>query len=351
MDNSETIKLVRRLKQQFDDESVELALSELSSKNFDWRLVSPLRQGRGSAQRDSLINEAIATWGVSRDNASFDVPHSTNLAQNKEGLYPFVAEKAASHFPRKNWTEDATLLLIALMNAKGRAQDPKWIKSWYLNADESSLDGKVVATHLRTTGGCRKSIGFARVALAIPVSDYMEVARALLPFYRRKFFRRGFDRELKRNVRGRTVHHILPDLLKRAPSKRNRALAKQALKLALPEDAHRILLELLRHTDDPEVVRLAKQRVAQFPNAPDSFDLMRGLASIDPDLAVPWLFTWIETARFDQACEAMITILVNAPTPENFQAARVWFEERKELAIGAVRGSAFDLATLLKRSL
>lgn len=134
MDNSETIKLVKRLYQEFDDESVELALSELSSKNFDWRLVSPLRQGRGSAQRDSLINEAIATWGVSRDDGSFGVPDSKNLAHNKEGLSRFVAEKAASHFPRKNWTEDATLLLIALMNAKGRAQDPKWIKGWYLNA-------------------------------------------------------------------------------------------------------------------------------------------------------------------------------------------------------------------------
>lgn len=347
MDQSETVKLVRRLKQQFDDESVELALSELSSKNFDWRLVSPLRQGRGSAQRDSVINETIATWGAPREDGSFGVPDSKSLVQNKEVLSPFVAEKAASHLPRKNWTEDATHLLIALMNAKGRAQDPKWIKSWYLNADVSSLDGKVVATHLRTTGGCRKSIEFARDALAFPVSGYMEVARALFPFYHRKFFRRGFDRELKRNVRGPTVHHIIPDLLKLAPTRRNRALAKQALLLAVPEDAQRILLELIRHTDDPEVVTLAKQRVAQFPNAPDSFDLMRSLATIEPDLAVPWLFTWIETARFDQTCEAMITILRNAPSAENYHRARVWFAEREEQARGAVRGSVFDLAALL----
>lgn len=346
MDQSETVKLVRRLKQQFDDESVELALSELSSKNFDWRLVSPLRQGRGSAQRDSVINEAIATWGMSRDDGSFGVRDSKNLAL-KEGLSPFVAEKAASHLQRNNWNNDSTLLLISLMKAKGRGQNPKWIRLWYLNANESSLDGKVVATHLRTTGGCRNAIRYARAALAIPVSGYMEVARALFPFYHRKFFRRGFDRELKRNVRGPTVHHILPDLLKLAPTKRNRTLAKQALLLAVPEDAQRILLELIRHTDDPEVVSLAKQRVAQFPNAPDSFDLMRSLATIEPDLAVPWLFTWIETAGFDQACEAMITILRNAPSSENYHRARVWFAEREEQARDSVRGSVFDLAALL----
>jgi hypothetical protein len=92
---------------------------------------------------------------------------------------------------------------------------------------------------------------------------------------------------------------------------------------------------------------LAKQRVAQFPNAPDSFDLMRSLATIEPDLAVPWLFTWIETARFDQTCEAMITILRNAPSAENYHRARVWFAEREEQARGAVRGSVFDLAALL----
>jgi len=78
---------------------------------------------------------------------------------------------------------------------------------------------------------------------------------------------------MESNINRRLVRAMIPDVISRSPTKHHCALAKQAMEAASDEESGNILLELIKFTRDSVVVGLAKQRVHEYPNAPESFTI------------------------------------------------------------------------------
>lgn len=246
------------------------------------------------------------------------------------------------------WTTTSRLLLSSMMYATGKKQNRRWFQLWFEKSEPSRDDGMLLATFVLTTGGSRRAIDLARDAVSLPCSGYMKAADAMLRYYHRKSFQRGFDRDLKRNIRIRTVHQILPSLLRRSASKKNLDLAKEALKLSNEEDGQSILLEMIRHTTDSDIIQLAKQRADRFPNAPDSFKLMSALIEFEPKVAGPWLLDWVSTALPEQACYALTRILQWNSSLENHRFARVWLDDLGESRANVSKQTLAKLVRLLE---
>ncbi len=250
-----------------------------------------------------------------------------------------IVRLAEAHLYNFEWTMDTTFLLTGLMEATRGSQKTDWIDRWYEYSEPHGIDGWVISEWIRTTNCSRRALASAKNAIRFGCSDRQTLIRGMTEFLHRKSVHRWMDRFIESNINRRLVRAIIPDVISRSPTKHNCALAKQAMKAASDEESGNILLELVKFTRDSEVVDLAKQRVSEFPNAPESFTLMCEIAKTDPAVAVPWLKEWIKTALPDQVGDGLTAIVVASPTPEHLTMAREWFSkvQQEELPVSTWR--------------
>lgn len=238
-----------------------------------------------------------------------------------------VLRLAESHLYNFEWTMDTTFLLTGLMEATRGSQKTDWIDRWYEYSEPHGIDGWVISEWIRTTNCSRRALVSAKDAIRFGCSGRQTLIRGMTEFLHRKSVHRWIDRFIESNISRRLVRAIMPDVISRSPTKHHCELAKQAMKAASDEESGNILLELVKFTRDSEVIELAKQRVDEFPNAPESFTLMCEIAQSDSALAVPWITEWIKTALPDQVGDGLTAIVAASPTQEHLQMARDWFSK------------------------
>ena len=127
---------------------------------------------------------------------------------------------------------------------------------------------------------------------------------------------------MKRNVATEYVHSNMSEILRLSPTKQNLLLARQVLHFAPRTCQQEALAEMLRFEQDEELVSLAKLFVAESPDAPYSFLIVRRLCKVDPAFAVPWLAEWAETALPEQQYQAFASILNVTSEPKYLEEAQ-----------------------------
>lgn len=222
-----------------------------------------------------------------------------------------------------------TFLTTDLMKVTGRRRSLYLLDHWFDHSDSDTdeLICHVISRWIFTTNGSREALKAGKDVIKDSYPGRYGVFFILIHFYshHRKVVRRWMTRYVKSHTKKWFVRQIIPDILREYPTRRNCALAKQVLKETSDvEQRHSILLALVKHSKDQDIVDLAKQDITNYPNAPRSFSMMCEIAKFDPGTAVPWITEWINTALPDQACDGLLVIATVSPTAENLKLVRDW---------------------------
>lgn len=263
---------------------------------------------------------------------------------------PVLLNIAESHLKKLNFDALQSMLLSNYIDlAEGR--DPRWLQVLFRQADPCDLFGTEVASYVKATNCSRRSLKIAKRAIAAGCPGWFMIVETLFGFLHKRTVSREMYRSLRTNIDDPMVQGMVRRLLLYKPSKKHRELALRAMLVADGNTELELLKLLIFKTDEPEVTNRAKRRVESYPNAPDSFILMRGLARIEPEFAVPWLLEWIPTALPEQCCEAWVTIVNCSSDDEHVQAAKRWLTEidRNKIEVQG-DGVGYLLFSLLKKS-
>lgn len=242
-----------------------------------------------------------------------------------------------------------TFLLSGLLEAEGKPNF-KRIKKWFGEAERNSLDDFVVYSWLRASHGKGRAMEFAKAHLRTAVAPSWLVFSLMLERYQgSKHTNRWLGRFIKTRVGTRIIQSHMADIVRASPTKVNLELAKEVIGLAPIDARGKIVNQLLAFSQDEELVAIAKHLVAESPDAPLSFRLVRGLCKIDPAFAVPWLADWAETALARQQYEAFVSILSVSSEPKYLDMARaILFANDREGLPEAFIGKANLLRRMLK---
>ncbi len=236
-----------------------------------------------------------------------------------------IVRIAGEHFFKSGGTDEITFLLVGLLEATRKRFDERWLDYWFEQSKDWSYVGWITSAWILTTNASREAVDFGKFVVSSGCPDRFHVIRIMAHYFpRRKSFHRWLKRYVKSHIKTGSVKSDLRQILGDIPTPDYQSLAKEALDTENIDEMHDILLELLKQTEDDDIVELAKREVSRYPNAPDSFLLMCEIAKSDPGTAVPWLFEWIETALPDQVCDGLLAIISASPTLENLQKARDW---------------------------
>lgn len=242
-----------------------------------------------------------------------------------------------------------TFLLSGLLEAE-RKPNFKRVKKWFGEAERNNLDDFVVYSWLRASHGKGRAMEFAKAHLRTTVAPRWMVLSLMLERYQRsKHTYRWLGRFIKTRIGKKIIQSHMADIVRASPTKVNFELAKRVIKLAPIGDRCNIVNQLLAFTQDEELVAIAKCLVAESPDAPLSFRLVRRLCKIDPAFAVPWLADWAETALARQQYEAFVSILSVSSEPKYLEMARaVLFANDREGLPETFMGKANLLRQMLK---
>lgn len=246
---------------------------------------------------------------------------------------------AEAHLYKFEWTMDTTFLLTGLMQATKSSQKTHWIDRWYEYSEPHHIDGWVISEWIRTTNCSRRAFNSGKAAVSLGCSGRSTLIRGMTEFLQRKTVHRWINRFIESNINRRLVRAIIPAVISRSPTKHHCALAKKAMNAANDKESDKILLELVKVSNDSEVVDLAKQRARDFPNAPESFGLMCDIAKWDSEVAVPWIKDWITTALPEQVGAGLTAVVAASPTQEHLHMVRKWLSkvEQEKLPVSAWR--------------
>lgn len=260
---------------------------------------------------------------------------------------PEIVRIAEAHMERAHWTIDTMLLLTSIMRTRGGDKIDRWVERWLNESEPSDQDGYVVAEYVKTSNCSRRSLRVAKFAISGAWGGAYWALLALISFSHRKPIDRWLKRGLRKNLRIWSVLEAIPKLLEYRPSKLNCELATEALKVAGTKQRQQVLMELVRHTADSEVLLIAKRQIEEFPDAPASFELMLCIAKTDPELAIPWLLEWNKTALANQVCLALIAVVKCSSSPEHLRLAKDFLREKSSEITWYRR--AWLVCALLKR--
>lgn len=214
-----------------------------------------------------------------------------------------------------------TTLLINLMRVDKKGNIER-LRKWFAQAERNNFDSWLIWSWLANGVSKARAEQYAKAFLKHVPEGGWSVLSFLLEHPPSKQSRRWLARFLKRNVATEYVHSNMSEILRLSPTKQNLLLARQVLHFAPRTCQQEALAEMLRFEQDEELVSLAKLFVAESPDAPYSFLIVRRLCKVDPAFAVPWLAEWAETALPEQQYQAFASILNVTSEPKYLEEAQ-----------------------------
>lgn len=273
------------------------------------------------------------------------------LEQTKDYRLIQLAEQQLANC---SWNDELVYLMVSLMRVQKAKFSEELFFDWYRNRlyDDSFIVRSVLSSWLVHTKS-RRAFECLRLRILCNPIAFEITFYAFAFLSKRKMVSRWVRRTLRSNIRSAWCHHILfYSYLKTTATNIGFAyeLANEAIRFASEENRN-LLIEGLVFSDrsSSEVDTLAFELIEKFPNAPRSFDFACSLARKKPDLCVPWLFDWCETALPAQVFDGMHAIIGSSKNESDRKKAQDLLHALIAKDLLPVEGKIDCLIFLLKR--
>ena len=224
------------------------------------------------------------------------------------------------------WTQQSTLLLCAVMRARGGEPERAIMRRWLAADNDDSCKEHAIATWLQESRGCSRAVRKCKAAIRRRTAGSYEPLVELIKLSdEKKHLARWIGRFARHRANTDSLASALNLLLEKPESRRFRNLSMKLLPFIVGAQRTDICLQLARLTAERSIISELESAVADNPDAPTSFRIMCAIARATPDTAVPWLDKWCDTAMPHQLFVAATAILETQPPKQYRDKIKAWY--------------------------